>query len=264
MGISGKNLQRCRSHLARVSSLLKKFDDVEVAMAMSFESCQDPAYKLKLEQISSWVRLFQDTPSHRQALLRKAWSHMWQRLIAAKRPWLFARGPMAAALLVLFELLGWEASCLDSWRDPANQLHELDYQDPALQSWLVPLLRLSIESFLWAKAEAHQGSTGLGGQLPDLTVAKRKRVWLLKHSPHRVPFHDMLLQGALAVQADTFKQEGTCPACGRNRDTLQHRLWECPQVGVPCILIPQSSNVSGCGDWFLKAGVSRILSVLRT
>ena len=226
---------------------------------MSFESCQDPAYKLKLEQISSCVCLFQDTPSHRQALRRKAWSHMWQRLIAAKRPWLFARGPMAAALLVLFELLGWEASCLDSWRDPANQLHELDYQDPALQSWLVPSLNLSIESFLWAKAEAHQGSKGLGGQLPDLTVAKRRRVWLLKHSPQRIPCHDMLLQGALAAQADTFKQEGTCPACGRNRDTLQHMLWECPQVGVPCILIPESSNVSVPKSWS-----QQILSVLRT
>ena len=49
-GVSGKTLQRYRSHLARTSIILKKHGDVEVVFAIVFQREHDPAYKLRLQQ----------------------------------------------------------------------------------------------------------------------------------------------------------------------------------------------------------------------
>ena len=95
-GVSGNNLHRCRSHLGRVSCLLKKHGDVELAFAMSFDRHCDPAYRLRIEQVKTWIKLFQATPEVRRRLLSKAWEISWGKLTKRKKPWLVVRGPMAA------------------------------------------------------------------------------------------------------------------------------------------------------------------------
>ena len=113
---------------------------------------------------------------------------------------------MAATQMVLLEL-GWNAPSADCWYDLQGVSSELDYSNRAL----------SVEVADW---------------VPDLTIARRRRAWLLKHQPHRVAFHDMVLQGALDTQVDLLHQEGVCPACGEAAHTLRHRLWECPKHGL--------------------------------
>ena len=234
-GLSGKTLQRQRSHLARMSCILKKHGDVEVAFALAFQREHDPAYKLRLQQIQTWIKLFQSTPACRQSLLRKAWLLSWQKLTKLKKPWLSVRGPMAATQMVLFEL-GWNAQSADCWYDLHGVPCELDYSDSALPVVVAERVLDAVETFLWSKAGSHQASEGLDSRRPDFTVARKRRAWLQKHQPHRVAFHDMVLQGALFTQVDLLHQECACPACGEAADTLRHRLWECPKVGLP---VPQ-------------------------
>ena len=229
-GVSGNNLHRCRSHLGRVSCLLKKHGDVEVAFAMSFDRHCDPAYRLRIEQVKTWIKLFQATPEVRRRLLSKAWE-IREKLTKRKKPWLVVRGPMAATQMTLFEL-GWSAPSCACWVDPGGVRHCLDYSDPALSVEVGAWMLGSVESFLWLRAGKHQAAEGLNGRRPDLTIACKRRKWLLQHQPHRVAFHDMLVQGALVTRVDLLHREDDCPACGAAPDTLHHRLWECPKLNM--------------------------------
>ena len=138
---------------------------------------------------------------------------------------------MAATQMVLLEL-GWNAPSADCRYDPQGVSCELDYSNRALSVEVADLVLDTLEKFLWFKAGSHQAAGDLNGHKPDLTVARRRRAWLLKHQPHRVAFHDMVLQGAFDMQVDLLPQEGACPACGEAADTLHRRLWECPRHGL--------------------------------
>ena len=107
MGISGKSLKKCNEHLARCGNLDKKHGDVEVAFALNLQPLQDPACKLRIEQVLAWIKLYENTAQVRRQLFQTAWRLTWIKLSAVfKRPWQLVKGPMAAAQMVLFELGG--------------------------------------------------------------------------------------------------------------------------------------------------------------
>ena len=94
---------------------------------------------------------------------------------------------MAATQMTLFEL-GWSAPSCACWVDPGAVRHCLDYSDPALSVEVGAWMLGSVESFLWLRAGKHQAAEGLNGRRPDLTIACKRRKWLLQHQPHRVAF----------------------------------------------------------------------------
>ena len=183
---------------------------------------QHPAYKLRLGQVLARVQLYENMAQVRRPFpqLHKKETHLASNILAeAKRPWELVKSPMA-----------WDASTFDNWlRGLAVQLC---YHDSERKAQLRLVLLEAVEHFLWSTVSSHQGSAGLDGHLTDLTVAHRRSKWLLKHQPRRIAYHDMMLQGVLFAHVDTYKEPYLVPACEKFLDTLRHRLWEWPQVGL--------------------------------
>ena len=156
-GLSGMTLQRQRSHLSSVRGIPKKHGDVEVAMALTYDPRQDPAYKLRIEDVQAWTKLYQATATRRQRLLCKAWCVTWGTLNSVAKPWLDVRGPLALAQTVFLEP-GWSAPSFDCCVNAQQEQIQLDCFDPALQHSIAPRQLSNISGQRLARTNARKAS----------------------------------------------------------------------------------------------------------
>ena len=121
----------------------------------------DPAVRLRLEVINSWLQLW----SPLSTFDRDATRSVWRAILCEPRPrpWSRARGPITAAIATL-RWAGWVPLDPDRWREPPPRGDLGIVDDELVTSRKLVLTRIerSIQIRLWARAPLHSDGAGLG------------------------------------------------------------------------------------------------------
>ena len=138
-----------------------------------------PLVHLQVEQIRTWIQLWQQATSALRASYTKAWRVARDKL-QRTRSWSQVHGPIGATILTLIEN-GWVPAQPTLWVDrESEQFATLEAQEPHAMHDILQAFELSITKRAWRRAAAHYKSAGLERGVPSFEPAVQARKVLSK------------------------------------------------------------------------------------
>ena len=206
---------------------------------------------LQVEQIRTWIQLWQQASATARASYTKAW-RVARDMLQRTRSWSQVHGPIGATILTLIEN-GWVPAQPTLWIDKEkDQFATLEAQEPHALHDMLQAFELSITKRAWRKAAAHYKSEGLERKIPSFEPAVQARKVLSKMAARQAtqptdterPFLPasarMAALNAVNSGGSTigarFRPPRPCPRCNCALETAEHRYFTCPANTCPELL----------------------------
>ncbi|CAK0809774.1 unnamed protein product, partial [Prorocentrum cordatum] len=204
---------------------------------------EDPAIKLRIQLVDSWLELWETAPEV-HARIHRVWPAIRGALLSAgaARRWRRVRGPVGVLVATLMGA-GWGPRTAGTWGRPEvdgtmTEWHLVESSSEAFGSFIdrQPILhdlREDIMRQLWKQAAAHEDGGNLGSGA-DMLNARRELDRYARRGMWAEWGRTMVVisggQWSRARKRERgYAVSATCPRCGLEPETLTHRIWKCTE-----------------------------------